>query len=232
MILLSACTTSIPAVVSTQTALPAPTETYYPTATPTQTLTPTITPSPTPYVPFTVTASLDNLLLRTNPGMVFPAIWQMPAGTPLLVLGRSPGSEWLFVKDPNNYTGWVYAYLVTSAYDLYDVPIRPVQNAVLINGRIVDVNGMPLTDIGFTIFTGAGDDPPQVAVVTDRNGEFFAFLPPDSVGLWTVVYSGYRCESNIVDANCNCKPPFCSTPDPQALDVMLPQTQPLLFIWR
>jgi hypothetical protein len=164
--------------------------------------------------------------------MEFPAILQMPEGTPLTVLGRSAGTEWLFVRDPNGQTGWVYSYLVASTYDLYDAPIKPLENAVLIYGRIVDANGMPLSGVSFTIFTGAGDEPPQVAVVTDRNGEFFAFLPPDSIGLWTVVYSGYRCESNIVDTGCNCLPQFCSTPDPEAQDVMLPQTQPILFVWH
>ncbi|MDI6768959.1 MAG: SH3 domain-containing protein [Anaerolineales bacterium] len=105
-----------PASAATSTGAPMASAALPPTLTPIPTLTstPTLTPSPTPFAPFNVTAMVDNLNFRTNPGYLFPVIRMYKQGTTFSVLGKAPGGEWFYVWAPENIEGWVFGMLLES----------------------------------------------------------------------------------------------------------------------
>jgi hypothetical protein len=225
----SACTRSapVPPVVL-------PTLTLLPTAIGVATLTP-IPPlalSLTPYVPFHAAAMVDNLMLRSNPGYLFPALLMMQKDTSLLVLGQSPGGEWIFVQMPSNESGWVFAKLLFSDHPLDLIPFIQPENVQLVKGHVVDLNNQPVTGVQFAITQGQGVNAPRNDAMTDVIGDFYAFMPLTASGEWYVSYVAIACTSNLMDANCNWKSGVVTQPDPVGISITLPLTSTLEFPWK
>ena len=197
-------------------------------------LTPITTPShsPTPYAPFYATAMVDNLMLRSNPGYLFPALLMMQKDTSLLVLGQSPGGEWIFVQMPSNESGWVFAKLLVSDQPLDLIPFIQPENVQLVKGRVVDANNQPVNGVQFAITQGQGTNAPRNDAMTDANGDFYAFMPLTASGEWVVSYVAIACTSNLMDANCNWKSGVATQPDPVGISITLPLTSTLKFIWK
>jgi hypothetical protein len=184
-----------------------------------------------PYVPFTAQTWADNVLLRTNPGYLFPQVTTLPQGTALRVIARSQGGEWLFVQLPDQRSGWVFLQLVETADQALDrVPVIAPSDALLVRGRVATLDGMPVSGIQFAIVQGDDTDAPRNAAVTDDSGTFYAFMPSGSTGRWWLGYTAISCESNIMDANCN----WSGGPHPQGLYIELPSGAgaPYSFDWR
>jgi len=235
LLAVSACSRSapeIPVILPTLTAttLPAlpPTATVIATLTPS----PTITPNPTPYVPFHATAMVDNLMLRTNPGYLFPALRMIQQNTSLLVLGQAPGGEWIFVQMPSNESGWVFAKLLVSDQPLDLIPFIQPENVQLVKGHVGDANNQPVNGVQFAITQGQGMDAPRNDAMTDINGFFYAFMPLTASGEWYVSYVAIACTSNRMDANCNWKSGIALQPEPAGTFIALPQTSTLEFTWK
>jgi len=211
-----------------------PTLTLLPTAIGAATLTPipTLTPRPTPYTPFYATAMVDNLRLRSNPGTLFPALLMMQKDTSLLVLGQSPGGEWIFVQMPSNESGWVFAKLLVSDHPLDLIPFIQPENVQLVKGHVVDLNNQPVTGVQFAITQGQGTDAPRNDAMTDANGDFYAFMPLTASGEWYVGYVAIACTSNLMDANCNWKSGVTTQPEPAGTFITLPLTSTLEFPWK
>jgi len=225
----SACTRSAP-----ETPVILPTLTLLPTAigVATPTPIPTLALSPTPYVPFHATAMVDNLMLRSNPGYLFPALLMMQKDTSLLVLGQSPGGEWISVQMPSNESGWVFAKLLVSDHPLDLIPFIEPENVQLVKGHVVDANNQPVTGVQYAITQGQGTDAPRNSAMTDANGDFYSFMPLTASGEWVVGYDAIACTSNLMDANCNWKSGVAAQPDPAAITITLPQTTTLNFVWK
>ena len=221
-----------PVVLPTLTATALPV--FLPVATGMATLTPisTTTPSPTPYAPFHATAMVDNLNLRSNPGYLFPALLMMQKDTSLLVLGQSPGGEWIFVQMPSNEKGWVFAKLLVSDHPLDLIPFIQPENVQLVKGHVVDANNQPVTGVQFAITQGEGTNAPRNDAMTDANGDFYAFMPLTASGEWVVSYVAIACTSNLMDANCNWKSGVVTQPDPVGISITLPLTSTLVFPWK
>jgi hypothetical protein len=201
------------------------------------TIAPTSTamPAGTPFVPFSVTTWADNVLLRSNPGYLFPQLAILRKGTSLLVLGRSPGTEWLLCQTSDSRVGWVFARLVDQAAgDLKAAPSIWPASAQALAGKVKDQAGVPISGIQFSIVQGGGADAPRNDAVTDDSGTFYAFMPADTNGTWLVSYTAVSCKSNTMDANCNCKAGLCGTSDPESISVVLPRSADdlLTFTWR
>jgi len=241
LLAVSACSRSAPEAplflpTLTATRLPA----FLPMATGTATLSPTptipppptITPSPTPYVPFHATAMVNNLLLRTNPGTLFPALRMMQKDTSLLVLGQSPGGEWISVQTPTNESGWVFAKLLESDQPLDLIPFIQPENVQLVKGHVVDANNQPVNGIQFAITQGQGTDAPRNDAMTDANGDFYAFMPLTASGEWYVSYVAIACTSNKMDANCNYLGGKVGQSEPVGTFITLPLTSTLEFTWK
>ncbi len=211
-------------------------ETLQPTATFTPTNMPSLTPPPTatPFAPFSASVWADNVNVRTNPGYLFPSLRLITQGTLLTILGKSPGGEWMYAQIPDGTTGWVFTQLVQSDVDLQAVPIIEPQGVQLIKGRVLDLQGTPIQGVGFSIFQGAGNQPPTNRALTDSNGEFYSFMPLSASGGWTVVHDFIACKSNVwTDDSCSYyKEPYKGIVEPQSVVVTLPQPNILEFLWK
>ena len=233
LLAVSACSRpapEIPMILPTLTITVPPA--WLTTATATLTSITTPTPSPTPYAPFHATAMVDNLNLRTNPGTLFPALLMMQKDTSLLVLGQSPGGEWIFVQILSNEKGWVFAKLLVSDHPLDLIPFIQPENVQLVKGHVVDANNQPVTGVQFAITQGQGTDAPRNDAMTDANGDFYAFMPLTAFGEWVVSYVAVACTSNLMDANCNWKSGGVTQPDPVGISITLPLTSTLEFPWK
>jgi len=186
----------------------------------------------TPYTPFYVVSNVDNLVLRANPGYLFEAKTTLPNASRLLVLGRSPGSEWLFIQTPLERTGWVFAQFVTSEGDINIVPLIQPADLQIVRGRVVDENRNPITGIQFAVVQDKAGTPPRNDAITDETGTFYAFMPVNATGTWAVSFTAIVCTSDLMDKDCTCIDGVCGGPFPASISVTLPLDQTLEFLWK
>ncbi|MBM3152200.1 MAG: SH3 domain-containing protein [Chloroflexi bacterium] len=199
-----------------------------PTPLPAFTPLPTGAATPPPFVAFHAEPWADNVLVRTGPGTLFDASRMIPAGMRLLVLGRSPGGEWVYVELPDGVRGWVFAQLLQGEQDLQSAPLFEPEGLQQVQGLVLDATGLPTSGVVFMLAQGSR----QTNAVTDAGGVFHAFLPGDAGGAWTVSYTGISCTSNTMDVDCNCKGGVCGKPSPETTTVNLPQAVLLSFTWK
>jgi hypothetical protein len=97
-----------------------------------------------------------------------------------------------------------------------------------------DLAGVPISGIQFSIIQGSGNNAPRNDAVTDSSGRFYAFMPADAAGTWTVSYTAVSCTSNTMDSNWNCIGGRCGMPDPVAATLQLPGSTEttLQFTWK
>jgi hypothetical protein len=234
-LVLVACTRAAPEtplVLPTLTATRPPALLPTAAATATNTPIPSPTPSPTPFTPFRAAAMVDNLLLRSNPGRLFPPLGMMPKDTSLLVLGQSPGGEWISVEMTGGERGWVFAQLLTSGQPLNLIPVIQPENVQLVKGHVVTAAGVPVTGIQFALVQGQGADSQRNDAMTDANGNFYAFMPLTAAGEWSISYVAIACTSNLMDANCNWINTAVTQPTPAGTTITLPHEATLEFVWK
>ena len=196
------------------------------------TLAPQPSPTATNYSPFTISPFVNNVKLRTNPGYLFPARMMVHQNTALLVHGRSQGNDWIYVETPEKVYGWVYSKLFNEEPRLLQAPLVEPGDVQIIRGKLLDPAGRPISGVQFAITQGSGDNPLRNDAITDENGEFFAFMPLESSGTWKITYVAIGCDSNTMDASCNCINGICGTADPESIQISLPTNAPLQFTWK
>jgi hypothetical protein len=156
-------------------------------------------------------------------------------GARLQVLGRSPGAEWVLAQTADNRVGWVFAQLLENqGSDWPAAPLIQPPSVQVLKGSLQDERGIPISGIQFAFTQGAGSQAPRNDAMTDETGVFFAFMPLDASGIWTVSFTAVACTSNTMDASCNCKNGFCGKPQPESTSISLP-TPPdevLRFVWK
>ncbi|MBI5842210.1 MAG: SH3 domain-containing protein [Chloroflexi bacterium] len=215
---------------------PASTSVPEPTATITSTPEPVIplTSIQTPFIPFLITNTVENAVLRANPGPLFNAKTTLALNTRLTVLGVTPGGEWVFVITPFDTTGWVFAGLLEANPQLATAPLVQPVDVQPVSGQVLDANGLPVTGIQFALIEGVGapGSPPRTDAVTDANGVFHAFLPITAAGTWTVSFTAVACTSNKMGPNCECPNGNCGKPDPEITTVTLPANDLVKFGWK
>ena len=193
---------------------------------------PSFTATITPFSPFIASVWADGVNLRANPGYLFEIRASLPKNTPLVVLGRCLGNEWMYVRTPSDTEGWVFAQLLNSDVELSDAPLLepgPVQKIV---GQVLDQAGEPVSGIQFALIKGPGDTPPRTDAITGPDGWFYAFLPLNVNGNWNIYYTAIACTSNVMNENCDCKGGICGRPYPSDLIITLPYEEPLIFLWK
>jgi hypothetical protein len=193
---------------------------------------PAATSTPLPFVPFVVTTWADNVVLHDNPGHLAPKLGILADNSPLTVLGRTPGGEWLMVTTADNRLGWVFDTLVESAGPATNTaPLVDPTGVMMILGRLTDAGGGPVTGVQFSVLQAGISEERRTDAMTDAEGVFYAFVPADSTGSWWVEYTAISCESNIMDATCS---NWTGEPDPKGMYVQLPggAHTPLQFTWR
>ena len=186
-------------------------------------------------MPFAVTTWANDVLLRSNRRNLFAKLAVLRKGISLLVLGKSPGAEWLLCQIGESRVGWVFSQFVERASgDLVEPPSIWPSLAQALVGKINDQAGVPISGIQFSIVQGAGACAPRNDALTYDSGTFYAFMPSDTNGTWLVSYTAVSCKSNTMDANCNCRSGVCGGPDPGSISVVFPRSagDRLEFTWN
>ncbi len=133
--------------------------------------------------PVTATPT-DTLRLRSGPGTGYSVIGRVPAGKPLVVIGRNEAATWLLVQDGGRQ-GWVAAWYCTLQGDLMGVPVT---NGNPING-LAAVNGIQaVTGDALRLRAGPGTSFPVVGRV--GRGRALPVLGVSSDGSWLYVEAG------------------------------------------
>lgn len=171
---------------------------------------------------------VDNVNLRVNPGLLFQVSRVLPKNTKLTLLGLAPGEEWLNVKNDEGVIGWVSSNVVLMAYDGPRAPMVEPQNVFLVTGKVLTELDTPVTGIGFAIYQGER----RTDARTDETGQFYAYLPANMSGVWSVGYVSVACTSNTMDANCNCIGGKCGGASPESISVELPPKEILNYVWK
>ena len=176
-----------------------------------------------------VVTSAENVNLRVNPGRLFKVSRVLAKGTRLQVLGSAPGGEWLNVISDEGIIGWVGLTFVDAGPDGLAESVISPKDAQLITGQVLDVNGNPVGGIGITFFQNAQRDD----VLTDQTGTYYLYIPPNLTGTWGLQFSAISCESNMMDANCQCLGGVCGTTDPKEYVINFPlSTANYNFTWK
>jgi hypothetical protein len=185
-----------------------------------------------PFVPFTVTTWADNVVFHDNPGHLSAKLGVFPDNSPLTVLGRTPGGEWLMVKTADNRVGWVFEKLVESTGpETSTAPLINPTGVLVVRGHLVDTAGAPVSGVQFSVVQADGSDEMRTDAMTDADGVFYAFLPLESRGSWWISYTAISCESNKMDATCS---NWTGEPEPKGVYVQLPggSYSPFQFVWK
>jgi len=214
--------TLVASTLDVYTPLPA-----QPSLTPIPTFTPEFS-TPDPLGEVYVYTVFQNVNLRTNPGELFTVSRVMAQSTQLLLLGQVPGGEWLRVRNNEGITGWVNVDVVSMTYDGSLLPIIEPTDVYLVTGHVETELNTPVSGIGFAITQGSR----RTDAITDENGQFYAYLPRSMSGTWEVSFVSVSCRSNTMDDNCNCINDRCGSGEPLTVNVVLPQSEELNFIWR
>ncbi len=218
--------TAIPTLTTSPATIPVVSDSPIPTV--------ALVPAQT-FAPFDVTTGAANLALRTGPGYLFTRIGLLSEGVSLKVLGRSRGGEWALVQATENRVGWMFIQLINaSGRDWSTVPYSDPLGAQLITGLVKDALGQPISGIQFAFTQGSGVLAPRTDAMTDSEGKFYAYMPTDIVGQWSVSYVAISCTSNTMDASCNPKNGIGGRPYPERQYVTLPLAPPatLQFVWK
>lgn len=175
-----------------------------------------------------VYTAVENVNLRVNPGLLFQVSRVLPQNARLELLGQSPGGDWVNVQNDEGIVGWVSHWVVTTDYQGPPLPVIEPEDVLLITGTMTTELGTPVSGIGFDLTQGSR----RTDAMTNEEGRFYAYLPTNMSGTWTVKYVSVACTSNTMDVNCNCVGNYCGTAHPESMNVQLPQTEPLNFVWK
>lgn len=217
-------------VAGTLTAQPiafTPIPTFTATSVPTVVINAVVTASGPVYL----TTRAQNVNLRTQPGTLFPVSRVMPQGTRLQVLGLSPGGEWIYILNDEGINGWVDKNFVDE-FPVEQFPSVEPGDIQRISGRVVDINGIPISGIGFALEQTTASKSLRTDSVTDAFGTFYAYLPKSFSGVWTVSYISISSTSNVMTPECLANTSACGQPEPISVTVTLPANTQLNFIWK
>lgn len=168
------------------------------------------------------------MILRSNPGTMFPAILTLKNHETLTAYGRAPGDEWLFVQTEQNVAGWVSTKFVTIAsLELPLLSLIKPSDVQVLHGTVTDSNSDPVTGIGFAVAQGSIRND----ATTDSRGYFYVYMPLSASGQWTISFVSISCKSNVMDANCRCTSGLCR-PSPESIGFTLPVQEVFQFEWK
>lgn len=175
-----------------------------------------------------VFTAVQNVNLRVNPGLLFQVSRVLPQNVRLQLLGQSPGGDWVNVQSDEGIVGWVSHWVVTTGDQGPPLPVIEPEDVILVTGSVTTELGTPVSGIGFELVQGSR----RTDAITNEEGRFYAYLPTNMSGTWTVKYVSVACTSNTMDVNCNCISNFCGSAHPEGTTVQLPQSEPLNFVWK
>ncbi|MBN2046675.1 MAG: hypothetical protein JW750_02430 [Anaerolineaceae bacterium] len=197
---------------------------------------PTPTPEPTlkPFEMIEVRGIEANVNLRKNPGTLFDVVVTLGKKQPFYAIGQAPGGEWFLVMTPEHTVGWIFHWVLEKGPDLSNLPVILPRDVQVVEGSLRDANGNPITYYQFAVVqTDENGKEYRTDANVGADGHFYAYLPPDASGEWTVSYVAVSCESNTMNqSDCSCLNNYCGEVYPNLMTITLPLEEALSFEWR
>jgi hypothetical protein len=158
---------------------------------------------------------LENMTLFEQPGYLFTVLKTFSTGQNIQLLGRAPGSNWLYVSSSDGMEGWMKNVGIDFKGNLFDAPEISPQGVLTVHGRVFAPNGAPASLITVMLNPlGAQDTRMQDVAESDFTGHFYFFLPLDTSGQWTLVANDWNCRSTDANGACGLIGQF---PPPQVI---------------
>ncbi|HEX9017586.1 MAG TPA: SH3 domain-containing protein [Anaerolineaceae bacterium] len=189
-------------------------------ASPMPTATATPTPVPTVRGPVSAKTTATNVKLRSGPGTLFTTTAALANGAELSVLGKARGDDWLYAQTSLG-GGWLSVEFTNLSGDplIAALPFVDTGASIVVQGRVLDTHGTPVGGVEFAVFQGREvTKPPETRAHSLADGNFYAYLPAGSSGVWRISLTAVDCKSRVVDATCNITGVFA----PRFTDVTVP----------
>jgi hypothetical protein len=215
---------------SATVTIPMPTTTpEQPTNTPepTNTPQPTVTPTKSVFRELNAVVSVQSLNIRLGPSSIFPQVTAKLENTTLAILGKALGDEWVMIRTPDNLVGWAKAEFLDVDGSLDDVAYIQPADAMLIQGRVEDINGVAIPGVDIAIHQGTGANEIRTDAMSDAAGDFYAYLPATANGTWRVEIVGVLTTSWIMNPDMT----YSGTFQTMIIDTSVPPAIALDFIY-
>lgn len=215
--------TSIPPTATFTATLPPPTATVEPS--------PTVVSTETPHPIATMSAEVgvENLNLRAGPSTIYAILASYPEGTEVQVVARVPGNEWVRVQMPDDVTGWMAAELLDLGEEVAYLPLEEVTESIIVSGRVIDSQARAVDGVSVAVLQRLVEGSLRTDSVTDEDGNFYAYLPQQSIGIWEAQIVSVNCDSWIMDENCNLQEHFLYN---YRIIFELPPLSPVVFLYQ
>jgi hypothetical protein len=125
--------------------------------------------------------------------------------------------------------GWLYVPFLDFTEDFTTLPEFEIIESFIIHGRVFDSDGGPIEGVQVEVRQLQADGTETTRTFTDTEGNFYAYLPPESYGSWNVEIVGVDCESRIVNEDCDIVDYFLQTGSEL---VPIPQRETIIFIYE
>jgi uncharacterized protein YraI len=160
----------------TSPATPQPSATAISTVTPADAGQATAGPTAMPTPAAQVAADAPGLRLRQTPGLTGEVIRELPAATPLVVVGRTADSAWLQVVTPTGEQGWVAAAYVVLSVKAESLPVtgKAASAAAIPYISGITAHARQIYETG----QAAGNHTDAFSLVGDSNTDNPAFMVP------------------------------------------------------
>jgi hypothetical protein len=150
-------------------------------------------------------------------------------GSTVKLVAREPGNQWVKVETADNRVGWMLTLMLEPQGNIHELRIGDLKSYMTIEGKITDTDGNPVDAISIAVFQKTGQVELRTDAKSTNDGLFYAYLPPDSSGIWFVGVVGIGCDSRIVDAACQ----YQGTFDPMTIQLPgLPPAEPITITYR
>jgi hypothetical protein len=126
-------------------------------------------------------------------------------GSKVTMYAREAGNNWVFVQTSDNYSGWMNVVGLSFTGDVTPLPVITVPDVQVVHGRVWTISKAPAYGVGVSIASVDKPSPDREDVaITNKNGEWYLYLPSDFEGPWVIGVNSYGCTSNVVDNPTNC----------------------------
>lgn len=186
----------------------------------------TVPTTATDFSPVQAQVAAAAINLRTGPSTIHATAGLYSEGATMTVTGKAPGDEWVQVVGPDEQSGWMAA-LFLSGLDLSRLPVTEPADGLVVTGKVVDEAGEAVDQINVAVYRDTASGQQRTDASSGADGQFYAYLPADSQGVWNVAVAGIGCASRVAGPNCEIPGRF----DVAALGLAVPQSEPVTFVY-
>ncbi|MDO8451523.1 MAG: SH3 domain-containing protein [bacterium] len=166
--------------------------------------------------------------LRTGPSGMYGVSSVFYRGDILTILGKTIGDEWIYIKAHDGRIGWMFPgdVFVHINRSLDAVPILDTPDSFVITGAVYHADGSPAEDINIITTTIVDRKSEQTESHSDKFGTFYAFIPKNIGGTYSVGVGGIPCIKKGERFDCRIADGAIR---PNPVELTLPQMEPIVF---